>query len=202
MTLRLKVLITDPDKFFVAGLKSLLNAHFHSKGIVLLFMDNPLLYPIADLIFWAPATPRIPNSLLTGRYLDTRFFVITSGEETLLTRHVFQHVFDRCWPCAVLLSFVDKAISQESRFDHAKLAAIYDPVTLLTPRQQEVMYYVSKGMRSHEIAKHMHVHEKTVSCHKRAAMGKLHLMRTAELHNWLINNHIPLPQRGHATTKK
>lgn len=192
MTPRLKVLIIDPDQFFAVGLTKLLTAHFHAKGIALRFMNNPLSYPMADLIFWAPgySGSQIPRGLLTERYLSSRLFIVTSGDKTPLTNRILQRVFNRRQSCTVLLALVDEALSKKVPYSHPELAAGFNSVDLLTPRQQEVMYYVSKGMRVNKIADNMQLHEKTVSSHKRAAMDKLRLKRTTELHDWLINNPI------------
>jgi DNA-binding CsgD family transcriptional regulator len=61
-----------------------------------------------------------------------------------------------------------------------------NPLRVLSPRQKEVMRYISKGMCSSEIAKKLQINEKTVSSHKRTAMGKLQLDRTADLYRWLL----------------
>lgn len=192
MTRTLQVLITDPDQFFASGLKELLTQHFHTKGMILRFLHQPMSYPLADLIFWAPgySNTRLPGGLLTDRYLSSRLIIITSGENMPLTDRVLQRAFDRTKPCSVLLAMVDKAIRQKIPFSRTEQVAVSNPMALLTPREKEVMYYLSWGLRIRNIANHMHIHEKTISSHKRMAMRKLQLKRTTDLHLWLLNNPI------------
>lgn len=192
MTPILQVLINDLDQFFSAGLEKLLTEHFIAKGITLRFTNNPLSYPLADLIFGTPdnAHYRLPSGLLTERYLSSRLIIVTSGEKNFLFNRLIQRRFNRHQSCAALLALVDEAISKKASYSHEELAAIENPMALLTPRQKEVMYYVAKGMRTNKIANNLQLHVKTVSGHKRAAMGKLQLKRTSDLHNWLLHNPI------------
>ncbi|CAI1935381.1 response regulator transcription factor [Serratia fonticola] len=192
MTPILQVLINDLDQFFSTGLEKLLTEHFLAKGITLRFSNNPLSYPMADLIFWTPDNTnyRLPSGLLTEQCLTSRLIIVTSGEKNFRFNRLIQRRFNRHQSCAALLALVDEAISKKASYSHEELAAIENPMALLTPRQKEVMYYVAKGMRASKIANNMQLHEKTVSGHKRAAMGKLQLKRTSDLHNWLLHNPI------------
>ncbi|MEX3174707.1 response regulator transcription factor [Serratia quinivorans] len=190
MTRILQVLITDQDQFFAIGLKKLLTEHFHPKDITLRFLHHPMSYPLADLIFWASghSNSMLPRGLLTDRYLSSRLFILTSGDNTPLMDRVLHRAFDRTKPCSVLLAMVEKAICKKPPSSQAEQVAVNNPMALLTPREKEVMYYLSWGLKVRNIANNMQVHEKTISSHKRAAMRKLQLKRTTDLHLWLLNN--------------
>ncbi|HDL6961206.1 TPA: helix-turn-helix transcriptional regulator [Yersinia enterocolitica] len=62
----------------------------------------------------------------------------------------------------------------------------------LSFRQHAVIHYVIKGMSLNEISNILHIHEKTVSHHKRAAMRKLKLKGITDLYHWAFG-HIAVP---------
>ena len=120
MTPILQVLINDLDQFFSARLEKLLTEHFIAKGITLRFTNNPLSYPLADLIFWTPdnAHYRLPSGLLTERYLSSRLIIVTSGEKNFLFNRLIQRRFNRHQSCAALLALVDESISKKASDSH------------------------------------------------------------------------------------
>ncbi|NJQ22338.1 helix-turn-helix transcriptional regulator [Pantoea sp. LS15] len=61
---------------------------------------------------------------------------------------------------------------------------------ILTRREKQILYKLSEGFSSSEIAKNIGLHVKSVSQHKRNAMRKLSLPNTKELLLWLVYNKI------------
>lgn len=192
MTDLLKILIVDPDRFFVAGLQQIIKEHFDAKGISVVFMSQQLSYPIADLIFWAPGYPTtvMPIGLLAGRIHTSQLIMIMSQQSTHLVKNYLPWILYRHQDQSTLLSLIDRVLISKAISKNKKNAdKRHDsPLTSLSPRQREVIRQVSKGMCPREIADDLKIHVKTVSHHKRTAMGKLQLSRTTDLYHWLLNN--------------
>ena len=74
MTHTRKMLIVDPDCFFVARLQHVVKTHFQARDILVLFMGSPLSYPLAGLIFWVPGYPAAETP--TGLLYQTRYFLL------------------------------------------------------------------------------------------------------------------------------
>ncbi|CAI0999456.1 helix-turn-helix transcriptional regulator [Serratia fonticola] len=195
MTHMLKVLIVDPDQFFVSGLQQLMIKHFQAKGIAVSFMNNQLSYPMADLIIWAPGYPTtlMPTGLLARNVHMAPLIIIMSRQITHLSTHTMPWVFHRHECHSILLALIDQALisSVIAKKREGRSQQLENDYTLLSQRQREVIRYVLKGMCLNEIADKLQIHIKTVSSHKRAAMVKLQLNRTAELYNWFIRNPMP-----------
>ena len=188
MNRTVKILIVDPDRFFVAGLQHAIKAHFQVRDIPVLFMGHPLSYPLADLIFWAPGYTRteMPIGLLAGPKRSRIILLMSQQRPHLVTCE--SQVFYRHQSYAHLLSLLNQSINAvvgpTVSDEYATLLAT------LSPRQFEVMCYLSKGLTPNDIARRLHIHEKTVSSHKRSAMRRLQLSRTIDLHHWILCNPI------------
>lgn len=186
----LKILIVDPNQFFVAGLQQAVEKHLHAKGIPVIFMKQPLSYPMADLVFWAPgySTTVMPIGLLAGNSQKSRLIILTSRQRTHLVTNNVPWVFYRHQSYNALLLLIDTILT--SSMSNNDLSMINESnensLKALSPRQRQVMHYISKGMCVNEIAEKLQIHEKTVSSHKRTAMGKLQLDRTTDLYHWLL----------------
>lgn len=186
----LKILIVDPNQFFVAGLQLTLEKHFHAKSIPVIFMKQPLSYPMADLIFWAPgySTTVMPIGLLAGNAQKSRLIILTSQQRTHLVTNYVPWVFYRHQCHNTLLLLIDTILT--SSISNSDIPIINkhnaSPLKALSPRQRQVMHYISKGMCSNAIAEKLNINKKTVSSHKRTAMEKLQLDRTADLYHWLL----------------
>ncbi|WP_273830955.1 helix-turn-helix domain-containing protein [Serratia bockelmannii] len=195
MTRSVKILIVEPDRFFVAGLQYVVKAYFQARGIQVLFMWNPLSYPLADLIFWAPGYPatEIPPGLLTGRK-RSRVILLMSQQRPHLAAYCVSSVFYHHQDCSKLASLIEMTIDTTAGAPiHTVTDAYAALLDGLSPRQREVLCYVSQGLRLNDIAARLHIHEKTVSNHKRTAMRRLQLERTTDLHHWLLCNSILEP---------
>lgn len=194
MTRVLKILIVDPDRFFVAGLQQAVQKHFNAKGIPVIFMNLPLSYPMADLIFWAPGYPTtvMPMGILAGRTHKSHLILLSSQQTSHQVTNYVPWVFYRHQSRGHLLTLIEQVIGASTGDN---IEAVNDkqsrhPLDALSPRQREVMSYISKGMHLRAISERLHIHEKTVSTHKRTAMRKLQLYRTTDLHHWLLCNPI------------
>jgi DNA-binding CsgD family transcriptional regulator len=185
-----KVLIVDPDRFFAAGLQHAIKAHFQARDIPVLFMGHLLSYPLADLIFWAPGYPatEMPTGLLTG-HKRSRVILLMSQQRPHLAAYCMPRVFYRHQDCTQLASLIEISIDIAAGAPiHTVTDANAVLLATLSPRQREVMCYVSQGLRLHDIAALLHINKKTVSTHKRTAMRRLQLERTTDLHHWLLCN--------------
>ncbi|WP_273830612.1 helix-turn-helix transcriptional regulator [Serratia bockelmannii] len=59
--------------------------------------------------------------------------------------------------------------------------------SMLSPRQQDVVVCIKRGMSLGEIARELNISIKTVSSHKTAIMRKMGFKRNHELYRWLNN---------------
>ena len=92
-----------------------------------------------------------------------------------------------------LFSAVEQAIDK-SRRDNALIAdmtEIRNRLSLLTPRETEVLRHVVSGHLNKQIAVEMGVAEKTVKVHRGRAMHKLHAQSVAELVHMLGRAGLP-----------
>lgn len=194
MTRAVKILIVDPDRYFAAGLQHAVHKHFNAKGVPVIFMNRPLSYPLADLIFWAPgySTTVMPMGLLAGRSHKSHLVLLMSEQATHLLTNCVPWVFYRHQSRGHLLTLIEQVIHSSTG---EPIAAVNDKqrrrtLNALSPRQREVIRCISKGMQVRAISERLQIHEKTVSNHKRTAMRKLQLSRTTDLHHWLLCNPI------------
>lgn len=59
---------------------------------------------------------------------------------------------------------------------------------LLSPREEEVLRYIAKGLNSNEISKKLHISVETVKTHNRNIKTKLNIENRAELIKYAFNN--------------
>ncbi|MBU9828518.1 response regulator transcription factor [Rahnella sp. FC061912-K] len=188
MTRKLKILIVDTDQFFVAGLQQAIRKYFNARNTEVLFLSLPLQYPLADLIFWASYCPNkvMPMGLLENR----KVIQLKSQEMPNLVTDNMALVFYR-HQCDNSLSSLLDQVMHTTLDRHAETESEENqenPFFALTPRQWEVIGYISSGMSLYEISKRLRIDRKTVSSHKRAAMRNLQLNSITDLHKWLLSN--------------
>lgn len=92
-------------------------------------------------------------------------------------------------------SLLDPAVT-ETVFEHLRrgvptLAADGDRLSLLSPQEERVLTYVAAGMTNREIAKRMHLSDKTVKNYVASILEKLEVKRRAEAATYLA------VRRGH-----
>lgn len=60
------------------------------------------------------------------------------------------------------------------------------PLSLLTPREQEILHFLASGQRGTDIARSLDISAATVEVHRRNIKGKLGLRTTAELTRYAV----------------
>lgn len=82
-----------------------------------------------------------------------------------------------------LLRAVSEAIEKDrkAKAEQAKVQDIRNRLSLLTPREYEILRYVITGMLNKQIAFTLNIAEKTVKIHRGRVMGKLRVDSVAEL---------------------
>ncbi|WP_145566856.1 helix-turn-helix transcriptional regulator [Yersinia aleksiciae] len=195
MTRKLRILIVDPNQFFVTGLQHAIKNHCLAKGISVVFTYQQLSRPVANLIFWAPSEPMnlMPLGLLTNSNRSSRLIMIMPQQKAHLVQHHAPWVFYRHQCLNTLLALIDRTLMTTTISSKKEVEKRSDrsPLDLLTRRQKEIIRYVSEGMSPNKIANNLNIHEKTVSSHKRSAMKRLQLSRTADLYHLLLCHSIP-----------
>ena len=76
---------------------------------------------------------------------------------------------------------VSLAKDAENRAQRAELSSINERINALTPREYEVMTYVTTGMLNKQIAAELGISEETVKIHRGRVMQKLGIVSVAEL---------------------
>lgn len=185
-----KVLIIDENRIFTTGLKTYIEEYFLQINIPVFFMSVPHAYPMADMIFWAPDSQSRKGSLPYGlirheSYMKKLVLVVSKGDQHL-SRYNITSIFYRHQGRGVLCGLIDTIVKGVNK-SHIQPHRNYGDINL-TPRQQEVLYLLSRGMCIKEISSVLKIDGKTVSCHKRKAMARLNLPRTTDLYRWLIGN--------------
>lgn len=188
MTQMLKILIVDTDQFFVSGLQQAIRKHYSARDTQVIFLSLPLLYPMADLIFWASC---YPNKVMPMGLLENHMVIqLMSQQPFHLVADNMPLVFYRHQCSGHLSSLLDQVTHTASNRPAQIVSEENkdDPLLTLTPRQWEVIGYISLGISVYDISKRLCIGRKTVSSHKRAAMRNLRLNKITDLHNWLISN--------------
>jgi DNA-binding NarL/FixJ family response regulator len=73
---------------------------------------------------------------------------------------------------------------------HAEITATEEPHEKLTEREREVLQLIAEGRRNRQIARRLHISEKTVETHRANLMSKLDLHATADLTRYAIRRGI------------
>lgn len=191
MTNILKVLIIDKNQFFSFGIEKILVEHFFSKNLKLIFTKNKTEYIFCDLIFLAidNATEIMPVNVL-DEIFHGKLITISSDTKKNSIKSAYQNIFYRDQCAKELIELTEKILITKVTGLARQPARKYNPLALMTPRQKEVLYYISIGMIPVQIAYRMKLNEKTISHHKRNAMNRLQLKKTTELYHWLLINDI------------
>jgi FixJ family two-component response regulator len=116
-----------------------------------------------------------PIIFLTGRGdIQTSVAAMKAGAVDFLTKP---------FEAAQLFAAIDKAIRHdaERRAERATREAVEARITRLTPREQEVMTYVIRGLLNKQIAAAMGPGEKTIKFHRGRMMTKMRVRTVAEL---------------------
>ena len=116
-----------------------------------------------------------PIIFLTGRGdIQTSVAAMKAGAVDFLTKP---------FEAPQLFAAIDKAIRHdaERRAERAMREAVEARITRLTPREQEVMTYVVRGMLNKQIAAALGPGEKTIKVHRARMMSKMRVRTVVEL---------------------
>lgn len=126
---------------------------------------------------------------LFARYANrSKLIMVIPRQQIHFTRNSDSWLFYRHQDHRVLMTIINKTLRPKLHHIKHQHIDISDEKNTkrLSFRQHEVIHYVIKGMSLNEISNILHIHEKTVSHHKRAAMRKLKLKGTTDLYHWAL----------------
>ncbi|EPM1538075.1 helix-turn-helix transcriptional regulator [Serratia ureilytica] len=187
------VAILDPNRFLAQGIKQLLVAYLHARGITVRFVGKHNAGR-ADLVFLSvsksqPALlclqssePSPPAPMYIALQAAPRGEAFSPWGTCV---RVLGCLGSRAQSTA-LLGLVAQALQHLE--DRVTTLSQYCPQcvnTNLTEREVEVMYCMARGIAQKQLSQRLHISIKTVSAHKRSVMRKLGFRRNAELYHWL-----------------
>ncbi len=93
------------------------------------------------------------------------------------------HFLSKPFDDSELLRAMSEAIEKDrkAKADLAEIHEIHRRLSLLTPREHEILRYVITGMLNKQIAFELNIAEKTVKVHRGRVMEKLRVVSVAEL---------------------
>ncbi|ALX96785.1 hypothetical protein AV650_26055 [Serratia fonticola] len=188
------IAIQDTNRYFVQGIKLILQDYFLAKGCTWSFV--PVAPGIAsDLMVCAtpfggaarlkacranPGDRRIGTILIRDTAVEN---VKNQPQGAVLSREARPDA---------LLRLVEKLFEQASQsFLVANTERVYRSLHL-TPREREVLQGISWELTPEKIASKLSLSVKTVSTHKLTAMRKLGFRRNSELYFWLLQGGLEL----------
>jgi DNA-binding NarL/FixJ family response regulator len=208
---RPRVLVADDHRMMAEGLKRLLDPEFELVGIVedgiALVEATKKLRP--DLIIADITMPRL-NGLdavakVNKEYPSIKIIILTMHREVAYARRaldagasgfLLKHSAPDELVTAMRAALAGKTyltpalageVLQEIKQDPK---AARDPVTLLTPRQREVIQLVAEGRSAKEIAGILSISARTAEFHKYKLMETLGLHTNSELTHFAIKHGI------------
>ena len=197
---RLRVLLADDHRMFLAGLQKLLETEFDVVGAV---EDGRELIRAAsqsapDVIVADISMPSL-NGIDAARRLKqagskAKLIFLTMHGDSLFVREALRagasaYILKRDAPDKLVLA-IRQVARKKSYMSPDVLTSIafgpYDPsaeraLGKLTDRQREVLQLVAEGRTLKEIASALHVTVKTVEFHKARLMQRLQVRSSAEL---------------------
>jgi DNA-binding CsgD family transcriptional regulator len=183
--MKIKVLISNDDKFFTQGLTQLLGHYFNEKGI---FVDvNETLDANVHYYLAFIGVNNLSQYLYARKMVSTEVIFIIQPEVELILNCPEKSIkiLQRNQSVSTLLQKIDEVYLAPQRF-----AQIRQPLSL-TLREKDVLHYYSIGYTNIEIGELLGIHQKTVSAHKIKAMNKLNFKHKGEFRRWLIETHCP-----------
>ena len=211
----MRVLLVDDHALFRAGLSSL----FSAWGLTVLgeagngqdaIIKNRELHP--DVIFMDVNMP-VMNGLDATRAIktespDTKIVILTvsdddadvfeaikSGAEGYLLKDLkeaeFEDLIERLGRGEPVMSPV---IARKLLGEFARLTTPPDKPddddSSLTPREEEVLKHIARGVTNREIGEALYISANTVNFHVKNILSKLHLRNRAEVVAWAIEHGI------------
>ncbi|MFT2797474.1 response regulator transcription factor [Serratia sp. N21D137] len=183
--MKIKVLISNDDKFFTQGLTHILSHYFNEKGI--LVDVNETLDANAHYYLAFIGVNNLSQYFYARKMVSTEvIFIIQPDVELILNRpEKAMKILLRNHSVSTLLQQIDEVYLTPQRFSQ-----IRNPLSL-TLREKDVLHYYSIGYTNVEIGELLGIHQKTVSAHKIKAMNKLNFKHKGEFRRWLIETHYP-----------
>ena len=159
-----------------------------------------------DVIIMDLSMPGMGGIEATKRILarspNTNILVYSLHEESLYAQRAMEAgakgYVTKASEQEVLIQAV-KAVASGQRFISPDIASEYalkkmiqgdDPIKLLSDREFEILVLISKGYTTHEIAKKLHLSDKTVSNNISRFKKKLELKTTADIVHFAIQHHL------------
>lgn len=207
--LRPRVLLADDHRMVAEGVKSLLSAECELVGVV---EDGRALIEAArklrpDIVIADITMPRLNgiDALAQLKRDDeaVRVIFLTMHPEVAYARRAFAagamgYVLKHSAPNELLAAiraalegktYLSPALAQELLQDlGGKTSKTADPVTVLTPRQKEILQLFAEGRSAKEIAAVLDISVRTVEFHKYQTMELLGLHNSTELTHFAIKH--------------
>jgi len=207
--LRPRVLLADDHRMVAEGLKSLLSAECELVGVV---EDGRALIEAArklrpDIVIADITMPRLNGidalAQLKRDDAAVRVIFLTMHPEVAYARRAFAagamgYVLKHSAPNELLAAvraalesktYLSPALAQELLQDlGGKTTKTTDPVTVLTPRQKEILQLFAEGRSAKEIAAVLDISVRTVEFHKYQTMELLGLHNSTELTHFAIKH--------------
>lgn len=162
-------------KTFASAAEFLARPELDVPGCVIVDLQMPELSGLDLQEALAREGQRLPVIFLSGHGdIATTVRAMRRGAEDFLTKRA---------PKEDLLDAVKRALDRDTceRDARARLKALRERFTALTPREREVLHHVVQGKLNKQIAYDLGIHERTVKLHRTSITTKLGVSSTAEL---------------------
>lgn len=156
--------------------------HVNTPDIVLMDINLPNRSGVDCTVFIKEHHPKVQILILTVyEDADLVFNALRAGATGYLLKRtssdeLIEAVFDCKSGGAPMSSAIARKVVQSF---HTQLSKP-DPMAELTPREDEVLQYLSKGFRNKEIAEQLYISVETVRRHVHVIYGKLHVRSRTE----------------------
>ncbi|CAI1616822.1 helix-turn-helix transcriptional regulator [Serratia fonticola] len=188
----LTIMISDTNRYFAKGLEAVLRQYFTNQGLTPRFFINDHRGYSADLIFQNVDTQhgaqfcQNHHTLAKSKVIAIQDTANTCHRQRMLPACLYiQGMIHRDIDCEEMLLEVERVWrfgAQTS--DRPDCPCCGKALTL---REKQVLSTIQHGMCLSQVARFLSLSPKTISAHKRNAMGKLGLQRNSELFYWLRN---------------
>lgn len=162
-------------KTFASAAEFLARPELDVPGCVIVDLQMPELSGLDLQEALAREGQRLPVIFLSGHGdIATTVRAMRRGAEDFLTKRA---------PKEDLLDAVKRALDRDTceRDARARLKALRERFTALTPREREVLQHIVEGKLNKQIAYDLGIHERTVKFHRTSITTKLGVSSTAEL---------------------
>ncbi|MBC3378237.1 response regulator transcription factor [Serratia fonticola] len=183
--MKIKVLISNDDKFFTQGLTHLLSHYFNEKGILVEVSET--LDANVHYYFAFIGANNLSQYLYARKMVSTEVIFIIQPDVALILNppKKAMKILLRNQSVSTFLQQIDEVYLTPQRSSHIR------QTLSLTLRENDVLHYYSIGYTNIEIGELLGIHQKTVSAHKIKAMNKLNFKHKGEFRRWLIETHCP-----------